>query len=219
MQENLDLGPGDVIHPGNPPRMMLGPDIFIERFEAIEVATLSEYLVSVGSGKQDFSAEGIEHIAMILGIGVCGQEVSENEKGWTITATAECVIDGRQSVATTFEPFEEYGKENRHALETASRRANRNAMRQLFPVEQMRQKLRKAIQRKAAEKSSISKVQDTCGRSYEANAAVLNMTKADCLQYAEDVWGTDYQNWVLDQWETLLSAFNDPENFKDIIAA
>ena len=196
----------------------VGTATVIDLFKGINPIDLSEYLVDVGKGLQDFSADGVEHIAMMLGIGITRQEVTEFDDYWMVQSTAKGVIDGRESVATVTEPKVKGGYKNPFALETACRRANRNALKYAFPSEQLKRKLKEAIiAGKAAKQSRISSIQDMCGNAYIENADALGKPKADLLQQAEASWGADNGNWSVEQWEMFLEALGNPETFGDLI--
>ena len=135
------------------------PSAYVEN---IKVEVYSEYLVPISFGfsaKTDLSAYGIEHLAAEIGISIIDQEWTENETHYFMKATAECAHTTRKSVATVSQPKQmianEKVKEDPNALEKASRRANRNALRQMIPTQLLKKLIEEAIRVGKAKQSAI----------------------------------------------------------------
>lgn len=190
--------------------------------ESVKAETFAEYLVpiSFGGRKQtDLSAYGIEHLAAELGISIVDQEWTESDTHYFMKSTAECCHTQRKSVATVSQPkqIRINGKitDDPNALEKASRRGNRNALRQMIPTQLLKKLIEAAIKDGKAKQSAIAEAQSRCTEAYDANKEQLGiqgLTKQAVFKVAQTAWG-ESDTWTVDDWETLADAMNDPENF------
>ena len=192
------------------------PSAYVENVKA---ETFAEYLVPItfgGQVKTDLSAYGIEHLAAELGISIVDQSFTENDTHYFMKSTAQCEHTGRKSVATVSQPKQTTAhgqvKDDANALEKASRRGNRNALRQMIPVQLLKKLIERAIREGKAKQSAISEAQARCTEAYEANAEALGMSKREVFAIAQQSFG-DSDTWTVDDWETLAEAMNQPDKF------
>lgn len=131
-------------------------------------------------------------------------------------STAQCEHTGRKSVATVSQPKQmtAHGqvKDDPNALEKASRRGNRNALRQMIPTQLLKKLIESAIREGKAKQSAISEAQKRCTAAYEQNAAALGMSKREVFAAAQSAWG-ESDTWTVSEWNTLAEAMNDADNF------
>jgi len=188
--------------------------------ESIKAEVYSEYLVPISFGgkvQTDLSAYGIEHLAAELGISIIDQQWTENDTHYFMKSTAECAHTSRKSVATVSQPKQVTAngnqiKDDPNALEKASRRGNRNALRQMIPTQLLKKLIEAAIAEGKAKQSAITEAQKRCTEAYETHETELCMSKREVFAIAQSAWG-ESDTWTLADWETLGDAMKDAENF------
>ena len=217
-----------------------------EFMETVNIGDFVEYTTKVSKADEDWDANGIDHFASLLGIGVYDQAVEETEDGkyWKVTSYAECVSDGRRSIVAVLQPkkMERYNSvtkkrdliDDPYALEKAIRRANRNAKRLMFPARGLKIKLdqwmaeekekrtaedlrRIEEQRKRMDAQTAAK---SAMKEYRQGYDELNITPTDLLQIAENHFDKEKSEWSISNWKEFASSIAHPDTgiFQNIVS-
>ena len=224
--------PAVPVEPIVPQEMSIGlPDLFPVLDENKIYPTISEFLDNVdilmyesyvgelntknketGEPDEYWAAEGIDHFAADLGIGVCELKVYELKDIWLVMAYARSVNDNRPSCAAVT-----HNKKDRHSLEKAVRRAGRNAIKYMIPLVLLKDMLEHAkIERdkRVALEASIKEAQKAAGTAMRENRSNFDniATVNELLAFAEEKIGKVQDEWLPEDWNFLKTSVSDPNS-------
>ena len=206
-----------------------------EFIKEVDILLYESYAGELSNKEDKWSAPGIDHFAVDLGIGIVSQVISETSDGskWIILSHGHCVADNRECCAAATQPKmvwdnkEKKMVEDPYSLEKCSRRANRNVKKQMMPIELFRAILEEAIterdEKKAlenqvkAEKAALENQVKTARASAKESLTTnrpnyekhgLNPTQL--LQFAE-IDNGPHLEWNVEQWDALREGVSTSE--------
>lgn len=182
-----------------------------EFLETVDILKYETYVGELNTQKKDeyWAAEGIDHFASDLGIGVCELIIYDLGDVWLIMAHARCVTDNRPSCAAVT-----HDKKDRHSLEKAVRRAGRNAIKYMIPLVLLKDMLEKAKAEravKASEAENIKKASEQAGkimREHRENFSEITDVPT-LLQFVEEKVGRARDDWIVADWNFLSAGVGD----------
>ena len=158
------------------------------------------------------AAEGIDHFAADLGIGVCELKVYDLGDIWLVMAHARSVNNNRPSCAAVT-----HDKKDRHSLEKAVRRAGRNAIKYMIPIVLLGDMFAKAKSEEEARKANFDAVKEAsteAGNVMRANRENFDgiATVAELLALAEKLRMKPQGEWEVSDWNYLRDSISDPNS-------
>ena len=178
----------------------------MEAVENIKLETIKDYVRPYqldGGLMRKFTAKGVQHLALMLGVSITKSEYKETSdgRGLYFSATAETKT-GQSYIAHVFQPYKKKNKQVNNPVETGSTRAARNAMLGLIPTDHLLRKIEAAIEAGTLERSVIEQAMNTARvklREQKEWLASKNYSMEQAFQKIQEIIG-DAEAWEEREW-------------------